>query len=211
MGDIRLGLVVVVVGHEVLHGVVGEKLLKLRAQLGGQGLVVGQHQRGALHGLDDLGHGKGLAGAGNAQQHLLLQPILDALRQRGDGLRLVAGGLIFGNNLKFRHRLILRFSAVVWSFILSQRGGICNICSTIFRRSRRGAGSAPEYKARSPGLFHSPLRQKSRIRHRHKIAVRHDDVVHQLDADRHQRCPGPLRGIEIVLRRQRDAAGVVVG
>ncbi len=103
MGDIRLRLVVVVVGDEVLHRVVGEELLELRAQLGGQGLVVGQHQRGPLHLLDDLGHGKGLAGSGNAQQHLLLQPVLDALRQRGNGLRLVPGGLIFRYDFKFRH------------------------------------------------------------------------------------------------------------
>ena len=64
---------------------------------------MGQHQRGPLHLLDDLGHGKGLAGSGNAQQHLLLQPVLDALRQRGNGLRLVPGGLIFRYDFKFRH------------------------------------------------------------------------------------------------------------
>ena len=82
-GDIRLRLVVVVVGDEILHGVVGEKLPELLAQLGRQGLVVvGQHQRGALHLLDDLGHGVGLAGAGDAQQHLLLQAVLQPLRQR---------------------------------------------------------------------------------------------------------------------------------
>ena len=103
MGDIRLWLVVVVVGDEVLHRVVGEELLELGTQLGGQGLVVGQHQRGPLDGLDDLGHGEGLAGAGDAQQHLLLQPVLDALRQLGDGLGLVAGGLVFRNDFKFRH------------------------------------------------------------------------------------------------------------
>ena len=115
MGDIRLRLVVVVVGDEVLHRVVGEELLELRAQLGGQGLVVGQHQRGPLHLLDDLGHGKGLAGSGNAQQHLLLQPVLDALRQRGNGLGLVAGGLIFRYDLKLRH-----FTRSVWMSIRSR-------------------------------------------------------------------------------------------
>ena len=61
VGDIGLRLVVVVVGDEVLHRVVGEELPELGAQLGGQGLVVGQHQGGALHCLDDLGHGIGLA------------------------------------------------------------------------------------------------------------------------------------------------------
>ena len=103
MGDIGLRLVVVVVGDEVLHRVVGEELLELGAQLGRQSLVVGQHQGGALDLLDDLGHGKGLAGAGDAQQHLLLQSVLDALRQSCNGLRLVAGGLVFGYDFKFRH------------------------------------------------------------------------------------------------------------
>ena len=103
VGDIGLRLVVVVVGDEVLHRVVGEELLELGAQLGGQGLVVGQHQGGPLDLFDDLGHGEGLAGPGDAQQDLLLEPVLDALRQSGDGLRLVPGGLIFRDNFKFRH------------------------------------------------------------------------------------------------------------
>ena len=93
--DIGLRLVVVVVRNEVFHRVVGEELLKLGAQLGGQGLVVGQHQGGPLDLLDDLGHGKGLAGAGDAQKGLLVQPHLDALGQGLDGLRLVPAGLIF--------------------------------------------------------------------------------------------------------------------
>ena len=72
VGDIGLGLVVIVVAHEVLHGVLREELLELRAELGGQGLVVGQDQGGALDLLDDLGHGIGLTGAGDAQQDLLI-------------------------------------------------------------------------------------------------------------------------------------------
>ena len=61
VGNVGLRLVVVVVGDKVLHGVVGEELLELGTQLGGQYLVVGQHQGGSLHRLDDLGHGEGLA------------------------------------------------------------------------------------------------------------------------------------------------------
>ena len=41
-------------------------------------------------------HGVGLAGAGDAQQDLLPQAVLDALGQLGDGLGLVAGGGVFG-------------------------------------------------------------------------------------------------------------------
>ena len=60
-GNIGLRLVVIVVGDEKLHGVVGEKLPELRAKLGGQGFVVGQNQGGPLHFLDDVGHGESFA------------------------------------------------------------------------------------------------------------------------------------------------------
>ena len=60
-GDVCLGLVVVVVRDEILHGVLREELAELRAELGGQGLVVREHQRRALDALYDLGHRIGLA------------------------------------------------------------------------------------------------------------------------------------------------------
>ena len=111
VGDVRLRLIVVVVGDEVLHGVFREELPELLAQLGRQRLVVGQHQRGALHLLDDLGHGVGLAAAGDAQQHLLAQAVLQSLRQLFNGLRLVAGGLIRGDNVKIGHAVPTSFPA----------------------------------------------------------------------------------------------------
>ena len=54
-----------------------------------------EHQRGALDALYHLGHGVGLAGAGDAQQRLLVEPVLYPGGQGLDGLRLVAGGGIF--------------------------------------------------------------------------------------------------------------------
>ena len=103
VGDVGLRLIVVVVGDEILHRVVGEELPELGAQLGGQRLVVGQHQGGALDLLDDLGHGEGLARAGDAQEGLLVQTHLNAVGQHLNGLRLVAGGRILGNHFKFGH------------------------------------------------------------------------------------------------------------
>lgn len=47
--DVRLRLVVVVVADEVFDGVVGQQRRQLVGQLGGQGLVGGHDQRGALH------------------------------------------------------------------------------------------------------------------------------------------------------------------
>ena len=59
--DVCLRLVVVVVGDEVLHRVVGEVFLKLGCQLRCQRLVVRNHKRRALHLLDDLCHRVGFA------------------------------------------------------------------------------------------------------------------------------------------------------
>ena len=65
-----------------------------------------QHQGGLLHPLDDLGHGVGLAGAGDAQKGLLLQPHLHAPAEGFDGLGLIPGGLVFAYHPKFRHDVL---------------------------------------------------------------------------------------------------------
>ena len=99
-GDVGLRLVIIIIGNEVLHRRVGEEPLELGAELGRQGLVVGQHQRGLLDLFDDLGHGVGLAGARDAQQHLELVAPQDALAQLLDGLRLIALGGEGGNDFE---------------------------------------------------------------------------------------------------------------
>ena len=101
--DIGFRLIIIVIADEKLHRVVGEKLPKFRAKLGGQRFIVGQHQGRSLHLLDDIGHSEGFARAGDAQQRLLRQAQLHSLGQFGDSLRLVAGGFIIADNLKFRH------------------------------------------------------------------------------------------------------------
>ncbi len=104
-GDIGLRLVVVVVADEILHRVVGEEPLHLAVELGGQGLVGRQDQGGALHGLDHLGHGEGLAGPGDAQQDLVALFGPHAGHQFGDGGRLVAAGLVVRHHPELaRHR-----------------------------------------------------------------------------------------------------------
>ena len=91
--DVGLGLVVVVVRDEVDDGVVREELAHLGGDLRGQGLVRLHDERGAVQGLDRLCHGKGLARARDAHEGLVAKPILDPLRELGDGLGLVARGL----------------------------------------------------------------------------------------------------------------------
>ncbi len=101
--DVRLGLVVVVVGDEVLDPVVGEELLELGGQLRGQGLVRLDDQGGPLDGLDGPGDGGRLARSGDAQQRLVPVAPFEPGHQPGDGLRLVAGGAERRHDLEFGH------------------------------------------------------------------------------------------------------------
>src|SRR5262245_43815048 len=94
--DVGLGLVIVVIGHEILDRVVGEERLELAVELRGQRLVGRKDQRRPLRRLDHLGHGVGLARAGDAEQHLVALVPIDPLDQFDDRLRLVAPGLEVG-------------------------------------------------------------------------------------------------------------------
>ena len=99
-GDVGFRLVVVVIADEVLDGVVGEERFELVIELRGEGLVVRQDQRRAAHGLDDLGHGEGLAGPGHAEQNLVLFPFANSAREFGDGVFLVAARAVVDRQSK---------------------------------------------------------------------------------------------------------------
>ena len=102
-GDIGLRLVIVVIGDEILHRAVREKCLQLPAQLGGQGLVMGDDQGRPLHPLDHLGHGEGLAAARHSQQYLEPVPPLNPFGQGVDGLGLIPLGGEGGYHPKLVH------------------------------------------------------------------------------------------------------------
>ena len=99
-GDVRLGLVVVVVGDEVHHRVVREELAQLACHLGGERLVGLEDERRFAHGLDGLRHGECLARARDAQKRLVTLALADALAELLDGLGLVAAGLEGGDDLE---------------------------------------------------------------------------------------------------------------
>ena len=90
-GDVGFRLVVVVVGDEVLDGVVREELAHLPVELRGQGLVRSEHQGRPPCPLDDLRHRERLSGAGDPEQRLVGQPGLDPLDEPLDRGGLVAG------------------------------------------------------------------------------------------------------------------------
>ena len=51
----------------------GKKIFQFPVQLGGQGLVGSDNQCGFLNLGNNMGHGKGLAGACDAEQDLMVQ------------------------------------------------------------------------------------------------------------------------------------------
>ena len=55
---------------------------------------MGHHKRGAVQLLDDLGHGVGLAGAGDAQQNLVLLAVENTANQGLDGSGLISARLV---------------------------------------------------------------------------------------------------------------------
>ncbi len=101
--NIGLGLVVVVVGHEVLDRVAGEEFLELGVELGCQGLVVSHHQGGALDPGDQVGDGESLPGAGGAEKHLVFVAASQPGHQRFDRFRLVAHRLVGGVQFERGH------------------------------------------------------------------------------------------------------------
>ncbi len=95
--DVGLGLVVVVVGDEVLDRVLREERLELAVQLGGQRLVGRDDERGALQPLDDRRDRERLAGPGHPEEGRVGAARGDPVGQPRDRARLVALGGVVGD------------------------------------------------------------------------------------------------------------------
>ncbi len=104
--DVGLGLVVVVVADEVLHGVGREEGLEFAVELGREGLVVAEYQGRTLQALYDVGHREGLARTRHAEQRDVAHALAQGRTELVDRFGLVAGWLVVGFELEF-HRLPL--------------------------------------------------------------------------------------------------------
>ena len=115
--DVGFRLVVVVIGDEILDRVVGKEAPELAIELRRQRLVGREDEGRALRRLDHLGHGEGLARAGDAEQHLAAVVALARLRP---GRRSPVGWSPLGSNsdLMTRRRPPSDFSG---------RGGRCGV------------------------------------------------------------------------------------
>ena len=98
--NVRLGLIVVVIGDKVFYRVVGKEFLELAAELRRERFVMCEHKRRTLQTLNYVRHSERLARACYAEQSLLFIAFLNASDQRFNCLRLVACGLVFGVNLE---------------------------------------------------------------------------------------------------------------
>lgn len=75
----------------------GEELFEFGGKLGSQGFVVGHHDGRPLDFLDNVGHAECFAAACHAQHGLEGGAVIDALRQPGHRLGLIAGHLEIGD------------------------------------------------------------------------------------------------------------------
>jgi len=98
--NVGLGLIVVVVGDEIADRVVRKQALELVVELGGQRLVRRHHECRAVGTRDHVGHRKGLARAGDAKQDLMPHAFQHVARKGLDRRRLIALGLVSGDELE---------------------------------------------------------------------------------------------------------------
>ncbi len=119
LGDVSFWLVVVVVGDEVVDGVVGEELLELVVQLGGEGFIVSDDQGGFLHVLDHVSYGECLPRSGRPEQRLVPKSLEHTLGKLRDGLGLVALGAERGHELEALRGLYFRHPQKDYSRTLS--------------------------------------------------------------------------------------------
>ena len=98
--NVRLRLVVVVIGDEIFDRIVRKEVLELVVKLRRQRLVMRHHQRWTVHRLDHLRHGERLARPGDAEQNLVLLAVIKPAGQRLDGGRLIALRFVAGNKFE---------------------------------------------------------------------------------------------------------------
>ena len=153
--DVRLGLVVVVVAHEVLDRVVGEHLAELVRELGGERLVRRDHQGRSLHLLDHVRDRERLAGAGGAEQRDVLVAGPHCRGELLDRRRLVAGRPELRAQGERGHRASL--GRPVTTSMLAAVACRCHAVGTLLTSCNRKDSDAPEGRLADPGRSPSSL------------------------------------------------------
>src|SRR6185295_19946106 len=110
--DVSFRLVVDVIRDEVLDRVLREERAKLLKELRGERFIVREHERRALHALDDASDRESFAAARDAEQLLIFGAVVQAPDERIDGGRLITLGLIFRSKLEHLYILVNPVSPV---------------------------------------------------------------------------------------------------
>jgi hypothetical protein len=76
-------------------------------QLGGQGFVVCEDERGTIHSFDNLRHRESFAGAGDPEENLMLLAGLDTANELVDRRGLVSARLVTAAQSKLHVRSLL--------------------------------------------------------------------------------------------------------
>jgi len=120
--NIRFGLVVIVVRDEIFYGVFGKEFLEFRVKLRGQNFIGRDYQGGFLEFFYDGSNYESFAGAGNAEQKVVLLAGTDSVGESVYSPRLVAGGRKRRYQLKsFSHFAV---SPYIAGFAVSMRRGV---------------------------------------------------------------------------------------
>ena len=94
--DISLRLVIIIIGHKILHRVFRKKLLEFTVELCCKSFVMGDDEGRTSKLLYDVRHGKCLTGAGGAKERLKLVAGPEPVHKLFYRLGLIARRLIFG-------------------------------------------------------------------------------------------------------------------
>ena len=92
--DVGLRLVIIVVGDEILYGVVREKGLEFAVELRCERFVVAEYQSGPLEALNDVCHSESFAAAGDSKEGYVRNSLTQSVTQAVNCFRLVPGGLV---------------------------------------------------------------------------------------------------------------------
>ena len=101
--NVRLRLIVVVVGNEVVHRVLREEFAILLRELCSERLVVREYERRLVVLGYHIRHREGLARAGHAEERLVCKPSLESFLEFFNRLWLVARRRIGGVEFEISH------------------------------------------------------------------------------------------------------------
>ena len=101
--NIRLRLIVVIIGHKILYCIFRKEFPKFRTKLSSKSLIVCEDECRTIKSSNNIGHGKCFSRTGNAEQRLFVEAAFNAINKLVYCLRLIAHGRILRMENEFIH------------------------------------------------------------------------------------------------------------